>query len=281
MLLPLVGGTLGAIEGYRQGGLGGAVLGAGAGAVTPAALRMAGTALGAKLLGAGALKGAAKGVAGSAMNIGEKAANLAAGGTAAQIGAKVLDKGVVPGLNLLSRNIMNPTALGGLAAGTGLALGAAGLTGGLAGGAARGVGDLAGRAGQAGVGIIGRTSTGEPVYGQIGGGAVPPVGQYGGIDPYGDPTDIYGPAGMAQRAQTYKDAENLRDVMRLINPEILAAAEARSKKEFERNMAAAGIRQNIATRAAMIQQAQQAGLNAGLTAASQAGDALTRQYQYT
>ena len=34
MLLPLVGGTLGAVEGYRRGGLGGAILGAGAGAVT-------------------------------------------------------------------------------------------------------------------------------------------------------------------------------------------------------------------------------------------------------
>ena len=40
---------LGGIEGYRQGGLGGAVLGAGLGAVTPAGLRFAGTALGAKL----------------------------------------------------------------------------------------------------------------------------------------------------------------------------------------------------------------------------------------
>ena len=45
-------------------------------------------------------------------------------------------------------------------------------------------------------------------------------------------------------------------------------------------MAAAGIRQNIATRAAMMQQAQQAGLNAGLTAAQQASAALTKQYQY-
>ena len=40
-------------------------------------------------------------------------------------------------------------------------------------------------------------------------------------------------------------------------------------------MAAAGIRQNIATRAAMIQNAQRAGLNTGMKAAEQAGSALT------
>jgi len=277
MLLPLVGGTLGAIEGYRQGGLGGAVLGAGAGAVTPAALRMAGAALGAKL-GAGVLGKASGAVSQQAL-----AANLAARELGKEGIKGAVGKAGLAGsraLGSLGANLGTAAGIGGLAAGAGTLLGVPGRAGELVGGAARGVGDLAGRAGQAGVGIIGRTSTGEPVYGQIGGGAVPPVGQYGGIDPYGDPTDIYGAAGMAQRAQTYKDAENLRDVMRLINPEILAAAEARSKKEFERNMAAAGIRQNIATRAAMIQQAQQAGLNAGLTAASQAGDALTRQYQY-
>ena len=137
-----------------------------------------------------------------------------------------------------------------------------------------------GAAAQTGAGLVGYTTGGQPIYGNIGGAAVPPVGQYGGIAPYGSPLDVLGPAGMGMRLQTIKDAETMRDAMRLINPEILAAAEARSKKEFERNMAAAGIRQNIATRAAMIQQAQQAGLNAGLTAAQQAGAALTNQYQY-
>ena len=100
------------------------------------------------------------------------------------------------------------------------------------------------------------------------------------MSPYGSPLDVLGPAGMGQRLQTIKDAETMRDAMRLLNPEILAASEARSKKEFERNMAAAGIRQNIATRAAMQQRAQQAGLQSGLTAAQQAGAALTNQYQY-
>ena len=68
--------------------------------------------------------------------------------------------------------------------------------------------------------------------------------------------------------------------MRLLNPEIFAASEARSKTEFQRQMAAAGIRQNIATAANMLERSQQAAQQMGATAASQAGSALTSQYQY-
>ena len=131
---------------------------------------------------------------------------------------------------------------------------------------------------QAGAGVIGYTADGKPVYG---GAALPPgMGQYGPTSPYGGPLDVLGPAGMGQRLQTLKDAQTQRDVLRTLLPEIESAAEARSKKEFERQMAGAGIRQNIQTRAAMQQRAQQAGLQAGLGALQQAGGALTRQYQY-
>lgn len=136
-----------------------------------------------------------------------------------------------------------------------------------------------GGVGQTGAGLLGYQGPGSPYYG--GSGLPPGTGMYGGVNPYGSPLDVLGPAGMGMRLQTIKDAETMRDAMRLLNPEILAAAEARSKKEFERGMAAAGIRQNIATRAAMIQNAQRAGLNTGMKAAEQAGSALTRQYQYT
>ena len=137
------------------------------------------------------------------------------------------------------------------------------LVSGVAGNVAGGAKGPAQAVAQTGAGVIGYTAQGAPVYGNVGGGAVPPVGQYGGVAPYGSPLDVLGPAGMGMRLQTYKDAETMRDAMRLLNPEILAASEARSKKEFERNMAAAGIRQNIATRAAMIQNAQRAGLRYG------------------
>ena len=85
---------------------------------------------------------------------------------------------------------------------------------------------------------------------------------------------------MGQRLQTLKDAQTQRDVFRTLMPEVIGVREATAKKDMERQMAAAGIRQNIATRAAMQQRAQQAGLQAGLGALQQAGTALTQQYQY-
>jgi hypothetical protein len=63
-------------------------------------------------------------------------------------------------------------------------------------------------------------------------------------------------------------------------PELFKAAEARSKTEFQRQMAAAGIRQNIVTAANMLERSQQAAQQMGLNAAQQMGSALTSQYQY-
>ena len=135
-----------------------------------------------------------------------------------------------------------------------------------------------GGAGQVGAGLIGYTADGKPVYG---GAALPPgLGQYGPTSPYGGPLDVLGPAGMGPRLDTLKTAQTQRDVLRTLLPEIEAAAEARSKKELERQMAAAGIRQNIATRAGMQQRAQEYGLASGLDALQKAGGALTSQYQY-
>ena len=249
-LLPIGGAVLGGIEGYKQSGgdLGAAALGSGLGALGGGGLRMAGGALAGQALIANPMY--------------KVLAGRAAKGTLSGGDAKLLQamtKGAGP-----------------LAAG----LGAVGLplAGGLAGNIAGGVKGAAGNLGQSAAGIIGYTADGKPVYG---GAALPPgMGQYGPTDPYGSPTDVLGPAGMGQRLQTLKDAQTQRDVLRTLLPEIEAATEARSKKEFERQMAGAGIRQNIQTRAAMQQAAQRAGLEAGLGALQQAGGALTRQYQY-
>ena len=117
---------------------------------------------------------------------------------------------------------------------------------------------------------------GAAVYG---GAALPPgMGQYGPTTPYGSPL-MSRPPGMGN-VSTSRTAQTQRDVLRTLLPEIEAAAEARSQKEFERQMAAKGIRTNIDTRAAMQQAAQRAGLQAGLRALQQAGSALTSQYQY-
>lgn len=139
--------------------------------------------------------------------------------------------------------------------------------------------NLGGNLVQGSAGLLGYQAPGAADYS---GAALPPnLGMYGGVTPYGLPTDVLGPAGMGQRLQTLKDAETMRDAMRLLLPEEYKAAEARSKSEMARLMAAAGIRQNIETRANMQQAAQTAGLNAGLNALNTAGQAVTRQYQYS
>ena len=259
-LLPIGGAVLGGVDAYKRSGgdIGAAALGAGLGALGGGGLRMAGSALAGQTLIANPIYRA----------IADKTAKgIALTGTEAQM-LKNLTRGT------------GALATGAGALGLPLAANIAGNVAGGAKGAVQGLGQAAGNVAQTGAGLIGYTAQGQPVYSNIGGAAVPPVGQYGGVSPYGSPLDVLGPAGMGQRLQTIKDAETMRDAMRLLNPEILAASEARSKKEFERNMAAAGIRQNIATRAAMIQKAQEAGLRAGLTAAEQSGRALTQQYQY-
>ena len=186
---------------------------------------------------------------------------------------------VAPGLaGKLGADLL-PAAAGLSALGVGAgALALGGAANQAAGQTIRGAQQGLGGAGQVGAGLIGYTADGKPVYG---GAALPPgMGQYGPTSPYGSPLDVLGPAGMGQRLDTLKTAQTQRDVLRTLLPEIEAAAEARSKKEFERQMAGAGIRQNIQTRAAMQQRAQQAGLQAGLGALQQAGGALTSQYQY-
>ena len=106
-----------------------------------------------------------------------------------------------------------------------------------------------GNAAQAGAGLIGYTADGKPVYG---GAALPPgMGQYGPTSPYGSPLDVLGPAGMGQRLDTLKTAQTQRDVLRTLLPEIEAAAEARSKKEFERQN---GCRRVFALTLILVQQ---------------------------
>ena len=245
--LPLIAlsSGLGALEGYRKGGGTGALLGAGLGAALPAGLRMAGTAL----AGVPALASAAQ------------------KGTMAARGLMGVQGPVQSGASMIQNAV---PVIGGLVGPS--------LIGNVAGAVSGPVQGAASNAAQAGAGLIGYTADGKPVYG---GAALPPgLGQYGPTSPYGGPLDVLGPAGMGQRLDTLKTAQTQRDVLRTLLPEIEAASEARSKKELERQMAAAGIRQNIATRAAMQQAAQAAGLKAGLGAMQQAGDALTRQYQY-
>jgi len=152
----------------------------------------------------------------------------------------------------------------------------------------RGVGNLGNQAMGVGGGVVNNAAgiigynavTGEPIVGP----AVPGgMGQFGGIPPYGgsllDVATPGGPAGV-QRFTTLKNAQTMADALNAYLPTVRKFSEQAKKDDFERNMASAGIKQNIATNAQMLAAAQAAGLGMGLTGAQQAGQALTQQYNY-
>lgn len=267
--LPVIGAGLGFTKGLTepggdlgqaalQSGIGALTFGLGAGPISAGATRLAGQAL-------APFTGTTLGAAQAARNLPLIGALLPKGGGLAQ--AEALGRNV-------TRLARGATALAGPAAALAVPMAAQGVVDQVGRSLGRGArGGL-----QTGAGIIGYTGAGEPVYG---GQAVPGgMGSYGPTPPTGDPLSVLGPEGMGRRLEQLKSAEAQRDAMRLLLPEVYKASEARSKSEFERQMAAAGIRQNIATRAAMLQAAQAAGLGMGQTAAAQAGGALTSQYQY-
>lgn len=241
MLLPLISAGLGGYEAYRRSGgnLGATLLGAGAGALVPKGLRMAGTALAGTPVGAAGL---------SALN-------------------QVLGKA---GVEATAKGIGNLAALGGTTL-----LGVPGLAGQAAAGLAPAAKTTASAA--AGLGIP-AMQPGQAVYDA---GAAVPGGPVQ-ASPYNvgnvvDPTGQIAAGRINQLLEADVQLANIRKYM----PELFKAAEARSKTEFQRQMAAAGIRQNIATAANMLERSQQAAQQMGLNAAQQMGSALTSQYQYS
>jgi len=231
----------------------------------------------------GAMKGGVQGLTGLAAK-GARSAQAAAGlgaaeqavGQAFGLGAQKAASSVLrPGVLSTAAKVGIPLA--GLAAVplvTGIGRTAAGQVGQTA-------QDAAQAALQYGAGYAGSRGPGTVDYDAIGGNAVPVMDQFGNIHAYGtSPLDIIGPPGMARTAESLREATAQRDAIRLLYPEIAAASEAAKKKEFQRNMAAAGIRQNIETAANMIQRSQQSMQQMGQTAAQQMGNALTAQYQY-
>jgi len=248
-LVPIGGAVLGGYEGYRRSGgdLGAAFLGAGLGAALPGGLRMAGTALGATPMGAAAL------------------------GRGSQLLAKGAKMAKIPGP-------VAPLTAAGLGA---TAAGVGGLfTPQLAGGIAAAAAPAARTGAQTGAGAVGYQGPGPVDYSSAGGALPPNLGPFAAGGTLSDPLQVLGPVGMAQRLETLKTAEAQRDALRLMMPEIAKASEFRSRQELQRQLAAAGVRQNIATAANMLERSQQAAQQMGLNAASQAGSALTSQYQY-
>jgi len=251
--LPYITGTLGGIQGFRQGGLGGAVTGAGMGA-------LGGFGLGGPLRGLTAKGIRMAGGIGTQQalgNIGSRVAGLQ--GQKAVMSAltpQVLKKAAAIGIPLAG--IAGTAKLAGVTGGPAQGLGAAGLSLG-------------------GYGTVG----GEGMA--AGGTPLPPgMGPYGNIAPLGDPLSVLSPLGLdaGRRLRSIKDAETLRDATNILLPTVRKYSEQAKRDDFARDMASAGIRQNILTNAALTENMQRAGLNMGLTAAQQAGNALTARYNY-
>jgi len=256
--LPVIGAVGGAMPGLRKGNIGEAALGAGFGALT------GGTSGG--LIKAGGV--------GAARLAGQKGVQQALKKGAQAIGAKGLAKELTgkagqATLGKLAGDVVAPLAGAGAVFGLSKAGGDFGIP--PTGGALRG-----------GAGLLGYGSTrGENMA--VGGVPLPPgMGQYGGTSPIGDPLSVLSPLGLdaGRRLRTVKDAEALRDAQNILLPTVRKYSEQAKRDEFARNMAAAGIKTNIALNAQLASAMQQAGLQMGMTAAQQAGEAITRPYQY-
>jgi len=264
--LPVIGAVGGAVPGLRKGNLGEAALGAGMGAAT-------GYGVGG---GVGALtQGGMRMAGGLAPGLVRTATTAAA-----PFGLKSLPSGLMGTHHVVGQTgiaLQNAARVGIPLAG---AAGVFGVSGGLSGmgaaGANRGLG--------AGSGIIGyNAATGEPIT--AAGAAVPPgLGQFGGTNMYGsNPYDVIDPAGAmsANRLMQRKQAELIADNINTIAPTQLKYAEETKRRDLERQLAAAGIRQNIVTQANMLSNANTAGLNMGTNAMSQVGNAMTQNYSYS
>ena len=146
----------------------------------------------------------------------------------------------------------------------------------------------AGRLGSNIGGAVGRGAIGLGGYGLtggegMGGAALPPgMGPYGMVSPTGSPIDVLNPLGLeaGRRTRTVKDAEALRDAQNIVLPTVRKFSEQAKKDDFERDMAAEGIKQNILMNRNLTEGLAQATRQMGTTAAEQAGAALTRQYNY-
>tara|TARA_X000001388_G_C2228037_1_gene121882 strand:+ start:1208 stop:1999 length:792 start_codon:yes stop_codon:yes gene_type:complete len=249
-LLPVIGAVSGAAPGLSRGNLGEAALGAGIGAFT------GGTSV-------GPLKGLTKSgmrFAGSPRVVGG-ATNLLG-----QIAPDLVDAPIRQGLVQAARVGIPLAGVAGTAK-------LASMGGG--GGSGTASPSLGGAAGLLGYNTIGNEG--------MGGVPLPPgMGPYGNIGPTGLPLDVLSPLGLeaGQRLRTQKDAQSLRDATNIVLPTIRKYAEQAKKDDFARSIATRGIAQNIATNAMLTQGMAQATRQLGTTGAQQAGEALTRQYNY-
>ena len=151
-----------------------------------------------------------------------------------------------------------------------------------------GLGLAAGRVGGGIGGGLGRSAVGLAGYGLtggegMGGAALPPgMGPFGNVSPTGNPLDVLNPVGLeaGRRTRTVKDAEALRDAQNIVLPTVRKFSEQAKKDDFERSLAAEGIKANILLNRNLTEGLAQATRQMGTTAAEQAGSALTTRFNY-
>ena len=223
----------------------GGAIGGGAPALLRGDLLGAVTGAGLGAIGTAGLGGATSGLAGKA---GLKAAQLVGGQGARATAAGVLGRAAVP--------------LAG-----GLALGRLGS-------------NVGGAVGRGAIGLGGYGLTGGE---GMGGAALPPgMGPFGNVSPTGNPLDVLSPVGLeaGRRTRTVKDAEALRDAQNIVLPTVRKFSEQAKKDDFQRSLAAEGIKANLLLNRNLAEGLAQATRQMGTTAAEQAGSALTTQYNY-
>jgi len=151
-----------------------------------------------------------------------------------------------------------------------------------------GLGLAAGRVGGGIGGGLGRSAVGLAGYGLtggegMGGAALPPgMGPFGNVSPTGNPLDVLNPVGLeaGRRTRTVKDAEALRDAQNIVLPTVRKFSEQAKKDDFQRSLAAEGIKANLLLNRNLTEGLAQATRQMGTTAAEQAGSALTTRFNY-
>lgn len=266
LVVPAIGGLVGGIQGYKQSGgdWGAAALGTGLGAGTAWGVGKIGSGLGQAVTTrmAGKFPGLLASAADAADTpLGNLISRLPA--KTPQFAGKLVDYGTQAALGAT----VAPVVAGGLTAlGTGLAKGVTGAIGGLA-SASGAMRDPNAQIPQ---------STLESALGAL-------QGKQFLTDPYGStPAEVDNPLGRfaTQREAEMKeqDVQNrgLRNTLATMYP----WTELAKKNDALRDVAVAGMRQNIDTQARMMLQGQLGAQVMGQTALQQAGAALAHQYQY-
>ena len=288
----LLGAGLGGIEGYRRSGgdLGAALLGAGIGAAggayLPAGIRMAGQALGGLPLVSQGISAAtptayqaAKGLSALKAGQGLKGATEAmkTAGSLAQFSGATNPTVQAVGRGALSKALAGSAMLGGTLALPGLAGGAASVLS----APVRAVTGGIGQVGQQGTGMLAQGLGGyQSNYGANLPGGVPQVDQYGNVVPMGMPSDVLGLPGIGRTLESQRSGRAMAENLQRYGDVQLAFREAAARKDFERQAAMKGIAQNIATNAAMLQNAQIGAQNLGQTFGTGVANTLGQIYQY-